>query len=836
MLTRQDVLAGEADLCADIAMLFAFEGHALYFPPSREVDGIAWVEEEKTLLVPLWLPVEKEGVKDELLLGVLLLRGIEEDMGAFLPILPAFIRQSLEKLVLKKQVEKEPLTGLATREALIAHTAREIARMRQIQTLDAREESLGVSPSLAIVALCVEGLCGAGASAGQGAWTRLFGHAFVREVEAALGKALGLAFTDKQEPVAFPAFLGEGQFAVLISGAGQKEAEDAAYTIFGVCQQVQPELGIAAHSGIGYALFPQDWDGRLPFSSWRKIYANMPETRQPELVSPVLGSLPEEGMEDALALLSFALLTARKCAQRASLGASFMPGPPGPHVQGFSRLLSHGGTVTEAGETGHDRFVRLNLGRDAGVRPGMVFCVKSAENASVAEVCVRYTEENTAYALLLTQYNPLRPPYPGERVVFSRMLGEEEAFLPEQEGLLSVAAMRARIAQEKEPFVLALVRLGDMPEQKEAREAGHGLPHIQAFWEYVHAEQGNTLAAVYNPEHLLLLHTGVSAENTQTDAGTASGCTTIRAITDFYARFSAVSDSLPPIEGVGLFAFPYLDYTSADALDNVQKALEYALLLPEPHIGLFDTLAINISADKRFSQGDTLGAMAEYRRALLADEKNALAWNSLGVCLASLGRYAEALEALEKAAHSVPCGQYGENAAQENMPVSGASQENLPGASVHYNLGTTALSLGDKARGKKAFQDCIHLEPTHIFAYLRLGQLEEEESAWDLARTWYETALQKAPHGPHYRVFRALARLEMACQNPTKAREYLHKALAENSQDAQSLALMAQLYLESGEDVALAESLARQSVALMPSENPAWAILQKCLVLEQNVT
>lgn len=833
MLTRQDVLAGEAELCADIAMLFAFESHALYFPPSREVDGIAWVEEEKTLLVPLWLPVEREGVKDELLLGVLLLRGIEEDITPFLPVLSAFIRQCLVKLVLKKQVEKDPLTGLFTREALLAHTAREIARMRQVQTLDVREENLGVSRSLAIVALCVEGLYGSGVAGGQGAWARLFGHVFVREVEAALGKALGTAFADKQEPVVFPAFLGEGQFAVLLTGAGQKEAEDAAYAIFGVCQQVQPQLGIAALSGIGYALFPQDWDGRLPFNTWRKIYTTMAENRHTDLLSPVSAILPEEalpkeGLPDALALLSFALLTARKCAERASLAAHVVPGP---HVQGFSRLLSHGGTVTETGETGHDRFVRLNLGKDVGVRPGMVFCVKSAENASIAEVCVRHAEENMAYALLLTQYNPLHPPQAGERLVFSRFLGEEDTFLPVQEGLLSVSAMRARIVQEKEPFVLALVRFGDIPEQKETREAMHSLPHIQAFWEYVRSEQAHTLAAVYNQEHLLLLHTGGSGENTSADANIEALDAGIHAVADFYTRLATASELLSPIEGVGLFTFPYLDYTSADALDNVQKALEYALLLPEPHVGIFDTLAINISADKRFSQGDTLGAMAEYRRALLADENNALAWNSLGVCLAGLGRYAEALEALEKAAHSVPYGQNGEHATPEKTPP-----ENLPGASVHYNLGTTALSLGDRARAKIAFQDCIKLEPAHVFAYLRLGQLEEEENTFEKARVWYETALLKDQNGPHYRVFRALARLEMACENPTKAREYLHKALAENSQDAQSLALMAQLYLESGEDVALAESLARQSVALMPSENPAWAILQKCLVLEKNIT
>ncbi len=874
MLSRQDVLAGEAELCADLATLFSFESHALYFPPGREVDGVAWVEEEKTLLLPLWLPVEREnGLHDELLLGVLLLRGVTEDIQPFLPVLPVFVRQSLEKLVLKKQLERDVLTGLGTKETFLHRTARVIAGMRQAQATPAgvadAGENTDVAHSLAIVILCVQGLYGAGS---LGVWARLFGHAFVRDVEAELGRAIGAIFADSSD--IFPAFLGEGHFALLLPGAGQKEAEDAAYTLFGVCQQVQPKLGIAGQCGLGYALFPQDWDGRLPFATWRKIHAQSGHTRQggqdsfPEktrfLQPSLLASfLPEmhpnahsasgpneraegqsgewtsewtsewdDAREDALALFSFALLTARKCAERSlfSAGQSLHS----PLVLAFSRLLSHGGTVTEVRDNGHDTSLRLNLGRDAGVRAGMVFCVKSAENLSVAEICVRHVEETMAHATLMGLYHPMRLPYVGERVVFSRLLGEEDAFLPRQEGLLSVAALRERLAQEKGPFVLALARLEEMPvsdmpvlQAAQGVVGASGLPNmlniqgtpdiqggpqntfapVQALWDTVLAMQPQTLGAVYNQDHLLLLHSA---------GPDTPGMEFAQKLQRMYAGLSDGGSAHFHLAGTGLFVFPYLDYTTADALDNAQKALEYALLLPAPHVGLFDTLAINISADKRFSQGDTLGAMAEYRRAILADTSNTLAWNSLGVCLARLGRYAEALEALEKAAQADLASQQG------NMP---------PDASVHYNLGTTALSLGDKTKARDAFQNCIKLENTHIFAYLRLGQLEEEENDREKARNWYEAALAQAPFGPHYRVFRALARLEMAAENPVKAREYLHKALAENPQDAQSLALMAQLYLESGEDVSLAESLARQSVALMPSENPAWAILQKCLVL-----
>ena len=50
----------------------------------------------------------------------------------------------------------------------------------------------------------------------------------------------------------------------------------------------------------------------------------------------------------------------------------------------------------------------------------------------------------------------------------------------------------------------------------------------------------------------------------------------------------------------------------------------------------------------------------------------------------------------------------------------------------------------------------------------------------------------------------------------------MHQALLRNPQDALSLHLMAKMYLDGGEDAELAETLARQSVALRPERRAAW--------------
>lgn len=61
-----------------------------------------------------------------------------------------------------------------------------------------------------------------------------------------------------------------------------------------------------------------------------------------------------------------------------------------------------------------------------------------------------------------------------------------------------------------------------------------------------------------------------------------------------------------------------------------------------------------------------------------------------------------------------------------------------------------------------------------------------------------------------------------------EARELLHEALVRNPQDAASMLLLANIYLDSNEDPAMAELLARKSAGLHDKPE-AWETLARAL-------
>ncbi|MDL2210942.1 tetratricopeptide repeat protein, partial [Desulfovibrio sp. OttesenSCG-928-O18] len=281
---------------------------------------------------------------------------------------------------------------------------------------------------------------------------------------------------------------------------------------------------------------------------------------------------------------------------------------------------------------------------------------------------------------------------------------------------------------------------------------------------------------------------------------------------DVRARYDTLSSLLaarffPGQEGavtaVGIAGYPYLDFRKADVLENCRKALEYGILLPHPHVGVFDSLAMTISADKRFSHGDILGAMTEYQQALLADENNALAWNSLGVTLARLGRHDEARGHFDKAI------------AQQ------------PDAMTLYNMGYSCQCLGERSEARYFYEQCLQKDKDHMYAMVRLGQLAEAGGDNARAREFYDQAVQ-APDGRAV-TRRYLAGLALREGKTEEAREHLHEALSLDPQNAVALQMLAEIYLDGGEDAEVAESLARQSVVLRPALKAGWLTLSRAL-------
>ena len=110
---------------------------------------------------------------------------------------------------------------------------------------------------------------------------------------------------------------------------------------------------------------------------------------------------------------------------------------------------------------------------------------------------------------------------------------------------------------------------------------------------------------------------------------------------------------------------------------------------------------------------------------------------------------------------------------------------------------------------------------------LSIQQIAEQNGRTDEAEALYKTvAMRNTSSSLPYQ---SLARIALRGGKTTTAREYLHQALLRDPRDAEALMLMARLYLDGGEDAELAESLARQSVALRPDRKSGWLELARAL-------
>ena len=309
------------------------------------------------------------------------------------------------------------------------------------------------------------------------------------------------------------------------------------------------------------------------------------------------------------------------------------------------------------------------------------------------------------------------------------------------------------------------------------------------------------LAGQYGSNALIFYHPGAEAE--------ALAPPWAALCTELEARGIAVA--------AGIAGHPFLQFRKTEAPECALKALEYAQLLPAPHVGVCNSLALNISADKRYSLGDVFGAIEEYKLALLADQENVLAWNSLGTCYAALGRHNEARR-------------YFGEALQRASSVEQAVQ-------TRYNLGTVCLQLEDRKAAAEYFRQCIADAPEHLYAHLRLGQLCEEAGRRSDAQKYYEQAaaieeLREQRDGESSNVARrCLARLVARQRKGGEAREMLHDALLRNPHDDATMRMLADLYLEGGDDPAVAEALARRSL-LQHECAEGWRLLSRALAAQ----
>lgn len=808
-LGRVDLMPFEAMLCASLSRFFSFKAHSFFFPhPEENQDRQPeYLPDEEKLFVPL---KNAEGY----LLGVFVARGVPpEEAGAVLPLLPALTLTCLENLQLYKQSRIEPVSGLLNRRNFLYAMAQELEGLRSVL-----EESPGKADSNS-----------ARVSRRSGQFSlmaiRLGGLAMVVREEGyvrtdTLVGVLGEALKEMAPQVALPGRSGDYEFALLLPGCSLQACEELGAKIATRLAQAHiknPLTGqkIRISPAVGFINCPRDLDGLERQESAEQARQLL---RRARLAAAIAGmnarpELPPEVVSGA------------KLSQ---------PETPSP-VMAYSHILRKGGRVLSLRPL--SRLV-VSLGRTAGARPGQLFTVwgytldeRTLKRRYKADIMLIEVYEGEALAEIIHSDDASFPPEAGDFLLLgiAQENSRRSAFYPddqpEVQNKLDDTAEAMQSGTSDSVGVDFLPRWSLMREKHDSfamilgrfsllqPESGSSKPDAQietatedslgSRWESLIIQALQKSRTALGPEVLagrfalnsliFFLPNPVLANPDRKSLGEA-----------LQELGQELATNLGLDSAFGIAPHPFLDFHKADSLENAKKALEYAQLLPKPHIGLLDSLALNISADRKSSLGDQLGAIQEYRQALLCAPDNILAWNSLGVVLAGLGQYKEARESLEEALSRVP-----------------------DDHNTLYNLGNLQQSRRDFAGAQDFYLRCLGLEPENVFTLYRLGQLAEQQEKFGEAEEYYCKAAGFPGGAAMTR--RSLARLSISQGRIEEAREDLHEALVQNPYDALAMQILAGLYLDAGEDPAVAESLARQSATLRPDLRSAWLELARAL-------
>ncbi|MEG1610624.1 MAG: diguanylate cyclase, partial [Bilophila sp.] len=640
-LVRRDLLELEQRLRDSLYGVLPFETHAVYFPQDTSATKRIpeWLEEERKLLLPLLWRGE--------LLGVFMARNPDAaQVKALLPSLMNIATLCLENLELYKLGRLDVSTGLAARQVLVERLTQEVESIRGSfgRGFGESEDPHPHSGCMGLLVVRFSGLQDV---------TRNTSYGFADRLANKLAEAFSAALPDQT----LAARTGDCEFAAFLPEGTRQQCETLADAILRRMEQIRMpdpytgrQIGVQPHAG--YALYPQDMDG----------------TRQRDME------------EQARMLLHRAGLAAEVARSR---NGEFGREP----IMGYGRLLHEGGRLRQILPLSR---VLTSLGRSVGAREGQRFSVWSVHYAVQGtpppqeerqplykgELVLLEVRESEAVAEILHLGDPAWPLEPGddltllpeERSLTVQSTLEDEGTEEEKSGGIShrpdpltgllrhgdFLARLAKTGSDCDAFALALVHVdlnrtgasedgGSAPlsANRETTQPDHIMAQVADVCRagFASVSDAPVLGGRFGLNSLVFFHPNLHPD----------------AVRTLYASVCAeAAERLGLRTGAGLACWPFLDFRPADMLECARKALEYALLLPAPHVGLFDSLAMNISADKRHCRGDVFGAIEEYKLALLADGDNALAWNSLGVCMASLGHHAEARRHFEEALLRTP--------------------------------------------------------------------------------------------------------------------------------------------------------------------------------------
>ncbi len=731
-------------------------------------------------IVPL---IEKDRVLlplviDKRFLGIFLARGInQKQVHPLKQNISIFISLCLDKLVLLKKSMLDQLTGLYNEEHFFSLVRKEVEAVLSSIT-PGPEATMDNGQSRHKASFCII-LFNLDRFRSV---NEIFGFSFGDKVLADLASHLKRLVPEQ----ATLARLHQDNFALLWPQTSQKKCLQLARDITKTISDLTFEFDVSGEKlsmtvSAGSSLFPQDIKG--------------PQFRQSAYeLSKIIIEKAQQAME-----------MARENG--------------GNRAYSFGSLLSQGGVVLETLPL--DRLV-INLGKNVDTYEGQKFMVwsgrfngqseiiKESDKTALGhyppihkgEITIQETQDRISIAEVLYLNDPSWRIESGDKL---SLLSDKDSLLekesplvqgdPQKDILTGLYSYRdflslwSRKRSEAKTFCMAMIKVHNLPRERH----NQGIQSENLIQEIVKRLQNKLSRDIpggrYSSTSLIFFLPAHKPE-------------------DLKPVLAELSSEIREEHGVflytGISAFPCLNFSSIDTLENCRKALEHASLENFPYVAVFDSVTLTISADRFFTKGDDFAALEEYKLALAAEESNILARNSMAVCYARLGRL--------------------ELARKHFRQITEMENKNLM---AWYNLACVCLKQDEISDAKSFFTKCLEIDPDHAFSLFRMGQLAEKGELLDKAEQFYVQA-GKTPDGIKL-ASRHLARLAWKKGLREEAREHLHQALIHNPRDAFSLNLMARIYMESDEDPQIAESLARQSVALRPDVDSFWLDLAEIL-------
>ncbi len=493
------------------------------------------------------------------------------------------------------------------------------------------------------------------------------------------------------------------------------------------------------------------------------------------------------------------------------------------NVFGYKEILAKGGLVLEILPM---NTVALNLGSSVGAEVGQRFLVYPSQHALherkilseneqnfvyappvyKGEVLITHVQQDMAFAELLHLGDPAWPLTAGDQL---ELVSENESFFEAgmhskggsenmldsldtyEDFLVKFSAQRNTV----DAFCLVIIRILESPKERPSN-----------FQQYMESRSKKIVDLLAQRlEDIKFLGGSFGLGGLIYYLPEKNGEETAKRMHEI-VRFA--STKLATGLAIGIAQYPYLNFSPEDMLDNARKAFEHAILLEPPLLAVFDSISLNVAADRLYADGLIHAAIEEFKLSLLADKSNGVARNSLGICYAQINQLEQAKYQFEQVIVYDP---------EDFM--------------AYFNLGWVSQLMGDFVAAQNSYEHCLEIDSEHVFALVHLAQLYEKTADIEQAESLLHKAA-KLPHGEPL-AMRHLARLYVEQGNFEQARESLHQALAINHNDAYCLHLLSRLYLEQGEDPQIAEILARQAAALSPNRDEYWDTLVHALQVQE---